>query len=89
MKKVLLIDRKSFLEWYFDYEMKKDFFNNHSVLQSLSEEGEFNITAKYLLDDCGYIPSWVVEESQRASVMTEENSHDVDVSYYDEIKFAQ
>ena len=85
--KVLLIDKAVFLDWYFDEDIRKDFFNNEDVLRCLIEDGEFTLTAKAVLDGCGYIPSWVVAESQIASAVLTDDE-DVDTSYYDEIKFA-
>lgn len=88
-KKVLLIDRKVFLEWFFSDDIAKDFFYTQDVLSALINEGEFIITAEEVLDGCGYIPLWVVLESERDSVKTlDDDSEDVDTSYYDEIKFA-
>ena len=88
-KKVLLIDRKVFLEWFFSDDIAKDFFYTQDVLSSLINEGKFSITAEEVLDGCGYIPLWVVLESERDSVKTlDDDSEDVDTSYYDEIKFA-
>lgn len=86
--KVLLIDKAVFLDWYFDEDIREDFFNNQDVLRCLIEDGWFTLTAEAVLDGCGFIPSWVVAESQRASVVLEKDSDDVDTSYYDEIKFA-
>ena len=87
--KVLLIDKAIFLDWYFSEDIAEGFFYDQDVLRSLIEDGQFTLTAEAVLDGCGFIPSWVVVESQRDSlVLVEEDSDDVDTSYYDEIKFA-
>ena len=87
--KVLLIDKAIFLDWYFSEDIAEGFFYDQDVLRSLIEDGQFTLTAEAVLDGCGFIPSWVVVESQRASVvLVEDDSDDVDTSYYDEIKFA-
>ena len=88
--KVLLIDRTEFLDWYFDYDTSDQFFHEFRVFDSLKETGTFSIDANNILDNCGYMPDMVVHESQRDSVMlTGEDSGEVDLSYYDVIKFAE
>lgn len=88
--KVLLIDKEAFLEWYFSEDIAEGFFHDQNVLGYLIEDGVFTLTAEAVLDGCGYIPSWVVDKPQRDSVvLVEDDSEDVDTSYYDEIKFAE
>lgn len=84
--KVLLIDREKFLDWYFDNDTAEGFFHTFDVLESLKSNGTFTVDAQSMLDDCGYIPEWVVDESQTDVKLIDDN--EVDTSYYDEIKFA-
>ena len=85
---VLLIDKAVFLDWYFSEDIAEGFFYDQDVLGSLIEDGQFTLTAEAVLHSCGYIPSWVVDKSQKDSVVLVEDEDDVDTSYYDEIKFA-
>ena len=38
MTKTLLIDKQSFIDWYFDHDICKEFFNRHDILESLTEK---------------------------------------------------
>jgi len=85
--KVLLIDRGSFIDWFFDEEMKETFVYDYDVAGELATEGKFHITAQSLLDSVGYIPASVVSELQREVYLDEHD--DVETSQYTEIKFAE
>ena len=86
-KKVLLLDKAMFIRWMFsDYDDRKEFFNRHSVLETLISEGEFKITAEGLIDTAGYIPVEVVHKSQVKSVILDDLG-EVDARQYDDIKF--
>lgn len=84
-KKVLLIDRKAFCNWYFDYEMTKEFFFSQGILGSLKNTGEFRVTLQELLDGVGYLPESVVANGQEPIL---DDSEEVMMSEYDVIKFA-
>ena len=85
-KKILYIDRSAFLDWYFDYDTRKEFMDRHSVVSSLMTDGEFTITADDLLSDVGYLPAGVEFCGQK--VKLDEND-EIDMNAYDEIKFMQ
>lgn len=85
--KVLLIDRGSFIDWFFDDEMKESFVYDYDVASELATEGKFSITAQSLLDSVGYIPASVVSDFQKEVYLDEHD--DVDTSKYTEIKFAE
>jgi hypothetical protein len=84
--KKLLIDREAFLDWYFDYDMCKDFFNSHSVLDALKNNGTFKINAQGLLDSCGYLPSGIEAEGQEPIL---NDSDEIAMEEYDTITFAK
>lgn len=84
-KKVLLINKESFLHWYFDQDIIEDFFHRHGVFQSLLKDGKFELTAEELLDGVGYLPEQVVEEGQDPIL---DDDEEVEMSEYDEIKFS-
>lgn len=49
-----------FLAWYFsEVEMAESF--GRMAITSLKKEGSFNISARMLFDDCGYIPQYICE----------------------------
>ena len=85
--KVLLIDRGSFIDWFFDDDMNDTFIHDYDVASELASEGRFTITAQSLLDSVGYIPSSVVSELQTEVYLDEHD--DVDTSKYTEIKFVE
>jgi hypothetical protein len=85
MAKTLLINRKAFLNWYFDEDMMETFFRDHHVLSELTSTGKFSITAQSLLDSTGYIPGAVVEKGQKP--ILDENK-EVVLGEYDKVKFA-
>jgi hypothetical protein len=85
--KVLLIDRGSFIDWFFDEDMKETFVTDYGLVDSLAAGGSFKVTAKELLDVAGYLPASVVSDFQK-EVYLDEND-EVIVSKYTEIKFAE
>jgi hypothetical protein len=85
--KVLLIDRGSFIDWFFDEDMVETFVHDYDVAADLATEGKFDITAQALLDAVGYLPASVVSDFQK-EVYLDEND-EVDTSKYTEIKFAE
>lgn len=85
--KVLLIDRGSFIDWFFDEDMRETFVTDYDLVDSLAADGSFRITAKELLDVAGYLPASVVSDFQR-EVYLDQND-EVDTSRYTEIKFAE
>ena len=85
--KVLLIDRGSFIDWFFDEDMKKNFVYDYDVVSNLAAEGTFSITAKSLLESVGYIPVSVVSDFQNEIYINDND--EVDADKYTEIKFAE
>jgi len=85
--KVLLIDRGSFIDWFFDEDMRDTFVTDYGLVDSLATEGSFKVTAKELLDVAGYLPASVVYELQTEIYLDEYD--EVIVSKYTEIKFAE
>ena len=64
MTKTLLIDKQAFIDWYFDHDICKEFFNRHDILESLTDKGVFTITLQHILDSVGYLPADIVAEGQ-------------------------
>ena len=59
----LEIDKKGFIDWrYSDEDDKQQLFN--CVKSILSKEGKIDITLNDLYNDCGYIPSWIIENPE-------------------------
>jgi hypothetical protein len=85
--KVLLIDRGSFIDWFFDEDMRETFVTDYGLVDSLAADGSFKVTAKELLDVAGYLPASVVSDFQK-EVYLDEND-EVIISKYTEIKFAE
>ena len=85
-KKILLLDKEAFLEWFWDYDMRKDFFNDMSVREKLLEHGVFMLKLDDLIANCGYIPAGVVAEGQEP-ILDEDD--EVVQDEYDVIKFAK
>lgn len=83
--KVLLLKKGAFLDWYFDYEMKKTFFYDNAVLESLKSDGVFCISIEGLLDSVGFLPPHVAQDIENVVL---DGDGEIDMSYYDEIKFA-
>jgi len=85
--KVLLIDRGSFIDWFFDEDIRESFVYSYDVAVELATEGKFSITAQGLLDSVGYIPASVVSGLQTEIYLNEDD--EVDTDKYTEIKFAE
>lgn len=85
MKKILLIDREAFLNWYFDEDIIEDFFYSQNVLKSLINNGEFKINAAELLDGVGYIPRFLACKNQSVKI---DEFEEIMLDQYDQIKFA-
>jgi hypothetical protein len=55
------VTASSFLEWYL--ETTDDYvYLGEKVKESLLKEGSFNISARMLFDECGYIPQHICED---------------------------
>jgi hypothetical protein len=83
-KNKLLIDRQAFCNWYFDYDICKEFFLRHNILESLENDGVFKITLEDILKNVGYLPEEVVAEGQNPIL---NKNDDVDMNAYDIITF--
>jgi len=83
-KKKLLLDKELFLEWFYDIDMRKDFFNDNDVMRKLKEDGAFKINAKDLIANCGFISDSVVAEGQD---IIYDDLGEVDISAYSSITF--
>lgn len=85
-KKTLLIDREAFCDWYFDHDICKEFVYAHNIIQELKDEGFIKITLQDILDSAGYLPIDLVAKQEQVIVI--DKLGEVDMSYYDTIKFA-
>ncbi len=85
-KKTLLIDKQAFCDWYFDNEICEEFFYRQNILQSLENNGVFTITLDNLLKKVGYLPDYVAAEGQNP-ILYENDNGNIDMEYYDVIKF--
>ena len=85
-KKTLLLDKEVFMNWFWDYDMRKDFFNDHDVMGKLLKDGVFTIKINDLIANCGYIPAGVVADGQEP-ILDEDD--EVVLDEYDIIKFAK
>jgi hypothetical protein len=85
-KKVLLIDKEAFMEWFWDYDMAKTFFNDYNVYAKLLEHGVFMLKLDDLILNCGYIPASIVADGQEP-ILNEDD--EVVQDEYDDIKFAK
>jgi hypothetical protein len=83
-KKILYIDREAFMNWFFDYDIIKDFVYTYGVIGELSTEGTFSITAESLLEGAGYLPENLAVEGQTVHL---DDNGEIDMGAYDEIKF--
>jgi hypothetical protein len=64
MQKELLVNHAEFLDWYFDYDVRKTFFIDNSIYDCLKNDGKFSITTQDLLNNCPYLPLSVLIEGQ-------------------------
>ena len=83
-KKILYLDRESFIDWFFDEDMIKSFVYDQGVMGELKETGTFTLTIEEVLAGAGYLPDSVASEGQEV-VLNEMD--EIDMDYYDEIKF--
>lgn len=86
-KKTLLIDREAFCDWYFDHDICKEFVYAHNIIQELKDEGVFKLTLQDILDSVGYLPLDLVAKQEQVIVI--DKLGEVDMSYYDTIKFSK
>lgn len=84
--KTLLIDKDAFIAWYFDYDIRKEFFYTHKILESLTKNGVFTVTLQQILDNVGYLPVDVVAKGQEPIV---DERDEVCMDEYDTITFKQ
>jgi hypothetical protein len=84
--KTLLVDRNAFCDWYFDYEVCKDFFYDQDILQKLKTYGTFNLDLQNILDFMDYIPASVLAEGQD---YTFDSWDELYLSDYENVKFAE
>lgn len=84
-EKILLINRKNFIEWFFDFDDKRDFFNTYDVGKALLNDGAFVLSLDELLSNVGYLPDVVAEKGQNLSL---DEEGDINLSDYDLIKFS-
>ena len=88
-KKILLIDRAAFIDWFFDEDMIESFVGIYDVTSELSKTGTFTITAQHLLDTVGYLPEIVASQEQpNQDQVILDAYEEIDMEVYDEIKFA-
>jgi uncharacterized protein YifE (UPF0438 family) len=83
--KTLLINKKSFIDWYFDEDVKKTFFDDHNIFLNLLANGVFTIKVNDLLKQAGYLPEEVAEEGQDLIL---NDDGEIDKSAYDVITFS-
>lgn len=83
-KKILYIDRESFIDWFFDEDMIETFVYDQGVMSELKETGTFTLKIEELLSGAGYLPDSVASEGQEVVL---DNMGEVDMNHYDEIKF--
>lgn len=87
-KRTLLINRRKFLNWYFDdSDILEDFCKHQKVFQRIIKDGRFTLTAEDVLKQCGYFPKQVTQKGQGRIPV--DDCNEVDLTQYDEIKFAE
>ena len=84
--KELLVNQDAFIEWYFDYDMRKTFFSDNSILENLKSNGKFSITIQQLLDEVCYLPESVIIEGQNPILI---ECGEVDTSQYKSFKLVK
>lgn len=82
--KTLLINKKAFINWYFDQETKETFFDDQNILKCLDKSGIFSIKLDDLLKNTGYLPKEVAEKGQDL-ILNEDG--EIDKFAYDKIAF--
>jgi len=83
--KTLLVDRNAFCDWYFDYEVCKDFFYDQDILQQLKTHGTFNLDLQKILTGMDYIPANTIAEGQN---YTFDDWDEIYLSDYENVIFA-
>ena len=83
-KKILYLDRESFIDWFFDEDIIKSFVYDQGVMRQLKDDGVFTLTIEEVLSGASYFPDSVASEGQEV-VLNEMD--EIDMDYYDEIKF--
>jgi hypothetical protein len=84
-EKTLLINRKHFVDWIFDYDDKKDFFQTYEVGKALLNDGVFTLSIDDLISNVGYLPVEVAEKGQDLSL---DEEGDINTADYDLIAFS-
>lgn len=83
-KKILYLDKDSFVDWFFDEDIIETFVHDQGVMSELKESGTFTLKIEELLSGAGYLPDSVVSEGQEVVL---NDMDEVDMNHYDEIKF--
>jgi hypothetical protein len=83
-KKILYLDKESFIDWFFDEDMIETFVHDQGVMSELKENGTFTLKIEELLSGAGYLPDSVASEGQEVVL---DDLGEVDMNHYDEIKF--
>jgi hypothetical protein len=84
--KTLLVDRNAFCDWYFDYEVCKDFFYDQNILEDLKRYGTFTLDVQKILNGMDYIPASVLAEGQD---YTFDEWDELYLGDYENVKFAE
>jgi len=82
--RTLLINKKAFIDWYFDQDVKETFFDDQQILKNLEQNGVFTITLNELLQNVGYMPKEIATEGQDLVL---DGEGEIDISVYDKISF--
>ena len=92
MKPVIKIDRKEFIEWYFnsgaDQDQRDMRYNlGNDVVDGLLSEGAYVLNHEHVWDDVGYIPFTLIKNLDECAeyLKIEGYSWDVDDLYRSEI----
>lgn len=84
-EKKLLINRKHFIDWIFDYDDRKDFFQTYEVGKALLNDGVFTLSIDDLISNVGYLPVEVAEKGQNLSL---DEEGDINTADYELIAFS-
>lgn len=84
-EKKLLINRKNFIDWIFDYDDRKDFFQTYEVGKALLNDGVFTLSIDDLISNVGYLPVEVAEKGQDLSL---DEEGDINTADYELIAFS-
>jgi uncharacterized protein YifE (UPF0438 family) len=83
--RTLLINKKAFIDWYFDQDVKETFFDDQQILKNLEQNGVFTITLNELLQNVGYMPKEIATEGQ--DLVLDEEGEEIDKFAYDKVAF--